>query len=91
MSQAPPTRRRWFQFSLGTMLWIVLVLALATAWWNEFTLRLRAESRAATADQGAIRIARQLLDERAEWAAAMTNAVPTSQAPVPNSSSAAGK
>ena len=28
MSQAPPTRRRWFQFSLGTMSLAVRVLAI---------------------------------------------------------------
>ena len=32
MSPVPPTRRRWFQFSLGAMLVVVTVLALLLGW-----------------------------------------------------------
>ena len=32
MSQAPPTRRRWFQFGLGTMLLLVTVFAVWLGW-----------------------------------------------------------
>src|SRR5579863_9321743 len=31
MSQAPPTRRRWYQFSIGTMLLLVTVFAVVLA------------------------------------------------------------
>ena len=34
MPQAPPTRRRWFQFGFGTMLVLVTVFAVWLAWWN---------------------------------------------------------
>ena len=32
MPQAPPTRRRWFQFSLGTMLLLMTLLCVWLAW-----------------------------------------------------------
>jgi hypothetical protein len=32
MSDVPPTRRRWFQFGIGTMLLLVTVFALWLAW-----------------------------------------------------------
>jgi len=45
MSEAPPTRR-WFQFSLGTMLWLALVIALIVYGVNEHRLRMQAETEA---------------------------------------------
>jgi hypothetical protein len=39
----PPTHRRWFQFSLGTMLWLILTAALAIYGVSEHWRRIRAE------------------------------------------------
>ena len=35
MHSAPPTRRRWFQFGLGSLLWLMLVIALLAFGLNE--------------------------------------------------------
>jgi hypothetical protein len=42
----PPRARSWFrlQFSLGTLLWLMLVVGMAIAWWNDrrqFDVRLQ--------------------------------------------------
>jgi hypothetical protein len=39
-----PSRRRWYQFSLWTMFWLILTAALATYGINEHRLRVRAET-----------------------------------------------
>ena len=49
MSQAPPTtRRRWFQFGLGNLFWLMIVVALVLFLANERKgrMRERAESEA---------------------------------------------
>ena len=41
MPATPPTRRRWFQFGLGTMFWLMLVFALGILWATERCERQR--------------------------------------------------
>jgi hypothetical protein len=46
MAEAP-TRRRWFQFGMGTMFWLVLVGALFAYALSERSKRIEAERNAA--------------------------------------------
>ena len=41
----PPRRRAWFQFNLGTMLWLMLVFGMLLTWWLD---RQRLEERLLT-------------------------------------------
>ena len=41
MSQAPPTRRRWFQFGLRELFWLMIVVALVLFAANERRERIR--------------------------------------------------
>ena len=43
-----PTRRRWFQFGLGTMLLLALVVVLAVYGINEHQQRMRLDAELAT-------------------------------------------
>jgi hypothetical protein len=43
MSEEKPSRRRWYQFGLGTMLWLMLTTALAVYGFNEHRKRVQAE------------------------------------------------
>ena len=51
MSQAPPTRRRWFQFGLGTMLLLVTVFAVWLGWELSYIRERRAYAQGC-ADRG---------------------------------------
>ena len=46
MSQAPPTRRRWFQFGLRELFWLALVVALGLYCLGERDRRVRSEAEA---------------------------------------------
>jgi hypothetical protein len=48
MPQAPKTRRRWFQFGLGTMIVVMTVLAIPLGWlgWQIKYIRDRRDFRA---------------------------------------------
>lgn len=44
LANAPPRRRRWLQFRLSTLLLLLVVCALALAWWRDHTdLHLKLE------------------------------------------------
>jgi len=43
MDASPPTRRRWFQFGLRELFWLILVVALSIAATREYRLRKQLE------------------------------------------------
>jgi hypothetical protein len=48
MSQAPPTRRRWFQFGLRELFWLTLVVALSILGARERRARIGLENEVKT-------------------------------------------
>ena len=66
MSTAPPTDRRWFQFGMGTIAWLVVVIALAVYGVNEHRLRRGVENENA-ALQDAVKAAYSFAVPQAEF------------------------
>jgi hypothetical protein len=47
MMNIPTTPRRWYQFSIASLLWVMLVVALAVAGMRERSQRMALEARVA--------------------------------------------